>query len=264
MSTQADKKARVVLITGAASGIGLELAQAFGALGDHVLLVDVNEDRLRDAEAALKEAGASCAGAVADISDGEQVAAAVQAADTHWSRLDVVINNAGISGPSALVEQMEEADLDRVLAINLKAPFLVCRHAVDLMRGTGGGSILNISSITAQEGSPLYPAYSAAKAGVEAMTRSLARRLGRYNIRVNCLRLGSIVGTRFMEAETGTAMTRQDWQKIHMGLLKKTPLPRLGRAQDVAHLATFLTSPQAAHIHGSVVTLDGGESLGYP
>ncbi len=177
--------------------------------------------------------------------------------------LDFVLNNAGIVGQGATIEDLDEADLARVLDVDLRGPFHMCKAAVRAMKGRGG-SILNVASITACTGSAYYPAYSAAKAGVIALTRSIARRTGRMNIRVNCLNPGSIADTGLMRAgRGGRELTPEEKREETIGLMKKIPLARPARPRDIAHFALFLASPLAAHIHGAVLTIDGGESLGY-
>ena len=251
----------VALITGAASGIGREVSEVFGEAGYRLVLVDVDQDAGERAAEELRARGFELEIMVCDVADERQVAATIQAAVQRWDRIDFLLNNAGISGRQTAIEELDPEELDRVLAVDLKSVFYTCRHVVPVMRRQGGGSILNIASITAETGSAWFTAYGAAKAGVMAMTRGLARRIGRFNIRINCLSPGSIGGTEFMKDQYELQPERR--AQDHLALLKKIPTGRPGRPRDVAHFALFLASPLAAHIHGAVLTIDGGESLGF-
>ena len=256
-----DSPGAVALITGAASGIGRSVAEVFGEAGYRLVLADVDGEAGERTAAELAAQGIEVEPVACDVADERQVAASVQAALSRWGRLDFLLNNAGIVGRGAGIEDLDLEDLERVLAVDLKAVFYTCKHAVAAMRTRGGGAILNIASITAETGSAYYTAYGAAKAGVIAVTRGLARHIGRFNIRINCLSPGSIGGTGLMRGQDeGDPETRA---RNRMALMQKIPLGRTGRPRDVAHLALFLASPLAAHIHGAVLTIDGGESLGY-
>lgn len=250
----------VALITGGASGIGRAAAEVFAEAGYRLALADIDMTAGEQTADELRGLGYEIELLPCDVADEIQVAAAVEAAVRRWQRLDVLLNNAGIAGRQTPIETLDAEELDRVLAIDLKSVFYACKHAIPRMREGGGGSILNVASISAETGSPYYAAYSAAKAGVIALTRSLARQIGRFNIRINCLSPGSITGTGLLREhydQDPEARIRE-----RMGLLKKIPLGRPGTPRDVALFALFLASPLAAHIHGAVLTLDGGESLG--
>ena len=252
-----------VLITGAAVGLGRGFAEVFGEAGYRVALVDRNLEAAQKTADELKESGIEALALEADVTRSEDVARVFEEVGEQWSGIDVVINNAGILGPAKAIEDLSDEDLDQVLDVDLKGPFLVCREAVKVMRAGGkGGSILNISSITADTGAAVYPAYSAAKAGVIGLTRSMARRCGRYGIRVNCLRPGSILGTRFLETSRGSDLNLQERLKLKMGLMQKIPIGRAAESRDIANFALFLASPLAKHIHGAILTVDGGEALG--
>ncbi|HEX4953124.1 MAG TPA: SDR family NAD(P)-dependent oxidoreductase [Thermoanaerobaculia bacterium] len=255
---------RVALVTGGGAGLGRAVAEVFGEAGYRLLLVDVDREAGAAAAAGLTAAGWPARFVAADVADGPAVCAAIEAARDEWGRLDFVLNNAGISGRLAAIENLDEDDLERVLAVNLKGPFLVCKHAVPALRASGGGVIVNVASITGETGAACFSPYAASKAGLVALTRSLARRVGRYNVRVNCLAPGSIDGTGLMRschAEQGTTPEQLKGQTL--GMLRRIPLGRLAQPRDVAHVALFLASPWAAHVHGAVVTVDGGERLGF-
>ena len=252
---------RVALITGGASGIGRGVAEVFGEAGYRLVLADIDAEASRRTAHELAEAGMEVEPVEADVADEEQVAAMVHAAQARWQRLDFVLNNAGVAGHGTPIEGLDQGDLDRVLAVNLKGPFYVCKHVVPVLREQAGGSILNLASITAQTGSAYYTAYGASKAGVISLTRGLARKIGRYNIRINCLNPGSVVGTDLMRERYESDPKARQLEE--MGLIRQIPVGRPARPRDVAHLALFLASPLASHVHGAVLTIDGGETLGY-
>lgn len=253
---------KVALVTGGAGGLGRVAAETFAAAGYRVLVTDIDGDAGEAAAAEIRGQGGEALFATADVADSPEVERAVAMAVESWGRLDFVLNNAGIAGRGRPIEELEEEELDRVLAVDLKGPFHVCKHAVPALKKGGGGSILNVASITGKTGSAYYTAYSAAKAGVVALTRGLARNLGRFNIRVNCLSPGSLSGTRLMDGYR-QGLSQAERQRQTLSLMQHIPLGRLGSPRDVAHVALFLASPLAAHIHGAVLTIDGGESLGY-
>jgi NAD(P)-dependent dehydrogenase (short-subunit alcohol dehydrogenase family) len=211
---------------------------------------------------ALRARGLQAEFVRADVADREQVRHAVELAASRWGRLDFIMNNAGVTGRMAAVQDLDDDDLERVLAVNLKGPFYVCKYGVPAQIAGGGGSILNVSSITAMTGSAYFAAYSAAKAGVIALTRSLARNLGRRNIRVNCLAPGSVAGTRLMRDAEATRSRDVRRQEL-AALMRDIPTGRTGAPEDIAQYALFLASPLARHIHGAVLQIDGGELLGF-
>ncbi|HKH48374.1 MAG TPA: SDR family NAD(P)-dependent oxidoreductase [Thermoanaerobaculia bacterium] len=250
----------VALITGGASGIGRGVAEVFVEAGYRLVLADVDASTGRQAADELSALGHEVEFMPCDVADESQVAATIQAAARRWQRLDFLMNNAGVVGHQTSIENLEHEELDRVLAIDLKSVFYTCKHVIPLMRQGGGGSILNVASITADTGSAYYTAYSVAKSGVIALTRGLARQIGRFNIRINCLSPGSIGGTGLMQEYYASHPEQQSQDRL--GLMKKIPMGRPGRPRDVAHLALFLASTLAEHIQGAILTIDGGESLG--
>ena len=253
-------RGRVALVTGGAAGIGRATAAVLAENGWRVVIADLDAE---GGSAAAAEIGSDAAAFVAaDVGRADQAGAAVEAALARWERLDLVVNNAGVVGRGAPIDRLDEDELERVIAANLKGPFHVCKHAVAAMRSLGGGVILNTTSITAARGSPDYAPYAATKAGVVALTRSLARRVGRFNIRVNCLELGSVEGTGLMREERKGLDPEQHRQQ-QLAKNRNIPLGRSAQPRDVAWLTLFLASPLARHVHGAVLTLDGGESLGY-
>ena len=254
---------RVALVTGAAAGLGRGVAAAFATAGYRLALVDFDEPEVRAAAAELCAAGADARAYVADVAAGDQVAAVFDRIAGDFARLDFVFHSAGILGPEAKIEDADDAAVARVFDVDLKGAFYVLKYAVRTLKRFGGGAVVTVGSIAAEHGSTFYPAYCAAKAGLTGLVRSVARSAGRANVRVNCLSPGSILGTRLSDPVRGRPATPQERQRLATALMHKIPVGRAARADDVAQVALFLASPAAHHVHGVVLTVDGGECLGY-
>lgn len=236
-----------VLITGAASGIGLATAQRFFDEGATLLLNDVAPLSETDLTARFGEKMLYLRG---DVSESATVDALEEAA--RQGGLHVLVNNAGITRDATALKLDDEA-WDRVLAVNLTAVFRLCRMAAGLMKSQGqGGVILNAASVVAHYGNFGQSNYVATKAGVIGLTKTLAKELGRYGIRVNAVAPG------FVETE----MTKKVPEKVLEMMKEKTPLGRLGAPLDIAAAYAFLASDEAAYITGTCLNVDGGLVVG--
>ncbi|WP_459475369.1 SDR family NAD(P)-dependent oxidoreductase [Pseudomonas sp. No.117] len=240
---------KIALVTGAASarGIGRATAQAFAAQGARVIILDLDASAARDAAASLGECHL---GLTANVADEAQVRAAVDQALAHYGRLDVLVNNAGITQPVKTLE-IGRADYDRILDVNLRGTLLMSQAVIPAMREQGGGSIVCLSSVSAQRGGGIFggPHYSAAKAGVLGLTRAMAREFGPDGIRVNALTPGLI-----QTDITGGLMHDERRQSIIDGI----PLGRLGEPRDVANAALFLASDLSGYLTGVTLDVNGG------
>ena len=251
---------KVVIVTGAAAGIGRATALAFAAEGARVAAWDVNAAGVNGLLAEICAAGGQGLFCAVDVADGVAVEAAVREVVEHWGRVDVLVNNAGITRDAQLIKWKEDAAaatmtdeaFDKVIGINLKGVFLCTRAVVPEMIRGGGGVILSASSVVALYGNFGQTNYAATKAGVIAMTRTWARELGKYKIRVNAVAPGFI----------GTEMVRAMPPKVVEGMVGHTPLGRLGEPEDVANTYVWLASDQASFVHGAVISVDGGIVLG--
>ena len=240
---------RTAIVTGAGSGIGQATAQLFAAEGANVLAVDLPGKSLAATHAAQK----SIVSLECDVTEAGAPARIVDTAMTSFGALDIVMNNAGISG-RAFVEEMTRETWDRVLAVNLTAPFLVCQSAIPHLKNSKAGRIINVASVMA-EGTDLgLAAYCASKAGIAGLTRTLALELGKFAITANYLLPGAI----------RTGMTTPLWDArpdIAEIWAKKSPLRRLGQPLDLARGALFLASDDGGFVTGHGLHVDGGLML---
>ncbi len=244
---------RSVLVTGAASGNGRAIATRFLAGGDRVAAVDVSGDALaalRDGEWQAQRDRVLCA--TADVSSEADVAAAVARTLEQFGTIDVLVNNAGITGgPQATVLHETPVDIfDSVFAVNVRAIFLGCRAVLPGMLERGGGVIVNIASVAALAAFPGRLAYTASKGAVVALTRSIAADYARSGIRCNALCPGMI--------ETPMTQWRLDQPHLRQAIEAMIPQGTIGTVADVASAVWFLSSSEAQYFNGSAVVMDGG------
>src|SRR6202158_12790 len=253
-------RGKVVVITGAVAGIGSATALRFAEEGARIAAWDISAKTAPQLESAIKEAGGESHFQAVDVSNASAVESAAAAVVEQWGRIDVLINNAGIVRDAQLVKWnggspesiMSEDVWDSVIAVNLKGVFLVTRAVVPHMIKGGGGVILSAASVVGLLGNFGQTNYVASKAGVIGMTRTWARELGRYKIRVNAVAPGFIA----------TEMVRAMPPDILDNMVSHTPLGRPGTPQDVANTYFWLASDQASFIHGAVISVDGGVVIG--
>jgi NAD(P)-dependent dehydrogenase (short-subunit alcohol dehydrogenase family) len=247
---------KVAVITGAASGFGLAASRIFVAEGARVIMADVQDDA---GQAAAAELGASARYVHADVSDSGQVASMIGAASSTFGRLDVVFNNAGISGDFDAVPltDYDFREFDRVIEIDLRGVMYGVQHAARYMQYNGGGSIINTGSTGATWAGPYGAAYRSAKAGVLAFTRNAALELGRHAIRVNSVSPGGFPTPMMENLNDGV-------REMASRLLEIQSLKTVGQAEDIGNAALFLASDRSRHITGQNIVVDGGASLGTP
>jgi NAD(P)-dependent dehydrogenase (short-subunit alcohol dehydrogenase family) len=250
---------RVAVITGAGSGQGAAAARLFASEGAAVVVAEYNADTGKAVTGELLESGGRAAFAHCDVSDAQQVKAAIDLATGEFGRLDVLYNNAGLwysaqgnyrpgitDAPSPL---LEENIWDRTIDVNLKGTYLGCKYAIPQMRKVGGGSIINVSSIAAlRVGSGASDAYTAAKGGVVTMTRTLAVEHAQYQIRCNCIFPGAIK----------TPLAGPFTPEYERAVESHVPLGRWGQPEDVAKMALFLACDDSSWVTGAFFVIDGG------
>jgi len=239
---------KTALVTGATRGIGKAVATHLATEGARVA---VTGRRLEEARRIAGELPGECQGFALEVSDPESVAAAVGAVTAAWGRIDVLVNNAGITRDN-LALRMKLEDWRAVLDANLTGAFLCTKECLRHMIKARRGAVVNVSSVVGALGNPGQANYCASKAGLEGMTRSLAREYANRNVRVNAVAPG------FIE----TDMTEALGEKAREALLAQVPLARLGTPQDVAEAVAFLASDRSAYITGHVLQINGGMYMG--
>ena len=248
-----------VLVTAGAAGIGKAFAETFADAGAKVFICDVDQAALDAFRTARPEIG-SC---TADVADPQAVDALFDAATKFLGGLDVLINNAGIAGPTAPVEAIDIAEWNRTIAVDLNGMFYCTRRAVPLLKAAGGGSIINLSSVAGRLGYPLRTAYAAAKWGVVGFTKSLAIELGPANIRVNAIQPGIVEGERIERVISAKAKALGvSFDDFKQQLLSKVSLRRMVSPLDIANMALFLATEAGRNISGQALSVCGNvESL---
>jgi NAD(P)-dependent dehydrogenase (short-subunit alcohol dehydrogenase family) len=241
-------------VTGAAGGLGLAFATAFAGAGADVVLADIASGPVGEAAAALSERypGQRIRGLVVDVTREDSALAAADEAAAANGRIDVLVNNAAIYATikRRAFHEIDLAEWDRVMAVNLKGPFLMSRAVLRWMRGEGG-AIVNIASSTVMSGSPQWAHYVASKAGVIGLTRSLARELGEHHITVNAL----APGFTLTEASLGLIEDAAHYG-VDRGAIRRAAMP-----DDVVGAALYLASPMAAFMTGQTLVVDGGRQF---
>ena len=253
-------RGKVVVITGAGAGIGRATAMRFAEEGARIAAWDVSPKAATQLESAIRWAGGEGCFQSVNVTSAGDVQAATQEVLDRWQRVDVLINNAGIVRDAQLVKwngngpesMMSEENWDAVINVNLKGVFLATRAVVPQMIRQRSGVIISAASVVGLWGNFGQTNYVASKAGVIGMTRTWARELGRYNIRVNAVAPGFIA----------TDMVRAMPEKVLQSMIARTPLGRPGTPEDVANTYAWLASDQASFIHGTVISVDGGVVIG--
>lgn len=249
-----DLSGKRVLVTAGGDGIGLEIARGFAAAGSHVMVCDIQSESV---ERLAKELPAihSC---IADVSRENDVASMFALLDQKLGGLDILINNAGIAGPTGGVETLSLADWERTLAVNLTGQFLCIRQAVPRLRKGRGPSIINLASAAGHLGMPGRAPYSASKWGVIGLTKTLAIELGRDGIRVNAILPGAVDGPRIRAVIAAKAKTSgRSVEEMTRVYTDQAALGRMVTARDIANMVLFAASDLAANITGQELAVDG-------
>ncbi len=247
---------KVAVITGAASGIGRATAVRFASEGAAVVVADLNGQGGEETVAECKRAGGRAVFQKVDVLSEAEIKATVDRAVSDFGKLNVIFNNAGLAGAVGRIEETTAENWDRTLAILLRAVFLGMKYAVPAMRQAGGGSIISTASIAGLRGGAGPHAYSAAKAAVINLTRSVALEVGKDRIRVNCICPGGInTPLIYNNVPGGFEVADQFLKSIQA-------IPRAGAAADIAAMAAFLASDDAEWITGTAMVVDGGFTAG--
>ena len=241
---------QVSIITGGASGIGYSIAQCLGGEGSNLVIVDRDAESGKRSAAELNASGINTVLVIGDVSDEKVAENAVAQAKENWDRLDVLINNAGITGDPGSIWELPVTEMDRVYRTNLRATYLFCQKAIPLMLKNDYGRIVNIASISGKEGNPKMVPYSSTKAAVIGLTKSVGKELSDTGIRVNCV----------TPVVARTAMLDQTSPEVVDYMLSKIPLGRPVELSEIASLVTWVASEECSFTTAGVFDISGGRA----
>lgn len=247
-----DFDAQVIVVTGAAQGIGAACAQRLARSNARLALWDVDEAQGEALAQTLRANGTEVLFVACDVSDAAAVASATAATIAAFGRIDGLVNNAGIVRSAPFLE-MSQADWQRVIDVNLSGAFRVGQAVARVMAAQGGGSIVNMGSVSGLLASPGIAAYNTSKGGMHQLTRVMAVELAAQGVRVNAVAPGTIATELAIQAVMGS-------EEARARVLGRTPLGRLGEPAEVADAVAFLLSPAASYLSGSILVIDGGRT----
>jgi 3-oxoacyl-[acyl-carrier protein] reductase len=241
---------QVAIVTGAGSGIGLGIAERLGSEGANVLITDIDDAVAEQAGGALAQQGITVLTVYGDSAEEATANSAITKAMDAWGRIDILVNNTGIIGNTAPLWDLPVSELDRVYAVNLRGTYLFCQQAIPHMLARDYGRIVNMASIAGKEGNPNMVPYSATKAAVIGLTKSLGKELAETGVRVNCL-TPAVVRTPIWEQTTQAQMDM---------LLARIPMKRSGEIEEVAAMVAWLASAECSFSTGAVFDISGGRA----
>jgi len=244
---------KIAIVTGAGQGIGRGIAEKLAAEGATVVVTDLNETTAKETAEAVNGVGTGAVGIWADVTSRESVEAMVAQVHRQFGRIDVLVNNAGWDKASPFVDS-EPADWDRVIAINLYGVLHTCQAVLPIMAGQGCGAVVNLGSDAGRVGSSGEAVYSAAKGGVIAFTKTIAREMARHRVNANVVCPGPTDTALF-------ASMGGDNPKLREALTKAIPLRRLAQPADLANVVAFLASDEASYVTGQTVSVSGGLTM---
>lgn len=247
---------KTAIITGAAAGIGAASAALFAKEGARVVAVDIDRERVDQISAQIERTGGECLAVVADVSQRDHVENVLRCTVEKFGRVDILFNNAGIV-PTGKLEAVSEEQWDSAMAINVKSMYLFCHAVIPIMKAQGGGIILNTASATALRAVTDRACYTATKAAVVGLTKSMALDYVRDNIRVNCLCPGTVETPSLAERLAAFP----DPAEARKQFIARQPMGRFGTTEEIAQAALYLVSPSAEFVTGVAFAIDGGLSI---
>lgn len=252
---------KVAVVTGASSGIGRAIARRFAQEGARVFVADINEGGGEETVSLIRESGGVASFIRCDVADPHQVRAALTHAASEGGKVTTLVNNAGIGSVGKPVADIEPAEFQHTVEVNLMGAFYGCKYAVPHLRAAGGGSIINIASIFGIVAAPNTAPYAASKAGLIMLTKQMAVDYSRENIRVNCICPG------YVDTDLGGRRARMEPAEAARALASREakaamqPLPRQAQPEEMAGTAVYLASDDASFVVGAVAVVDGGASV---
>jgi NAD(P)-dependent dehydrogenase (short-subunit alcohol dehydrogenase family) len=247
-----DKRRKLAIVTGGASGLGLAITKRLVESEIHTIMIGRNEENLKEAATAL---GELCSYKVLDLADLKAIPQLISTITEEFGMIDILVNNAGINQKKPFTEVSDE-DFQRIIQTNLTSVFVISREVVKAMLQQKSGCIINISSMAAQYGIPYVIAYTAAKTAIEGITKAMAVELSPEGIRVNCVAPGFIATNMSAKALDSDPQRKQK-------VLSRTPMGKLGEPDDVAGAVLYLVSDAAKYVTGVIIPVDGGNSIGF-
>ncbi len=246
-----DLSGKVAIVTGAGRGLGWAIAERLARDGASIVIAEIDGASAQAKAEALRQMKLEALPVQMDVTRWDDVTRMVNLTMSRFKRIDILVNNAGILGPYFPVMDYPEEDWDRVIAVHLKGTFLCCKAVLPIMKAQGGGKVVNLASVAGKEGNASMAPYSAAKAGIMSLTKTLGKEMAPYNIHVNC------VSPALIETDMAKDMTPEQ----RALLTSKIPLGRLGRPEEVAAVVKFLVSDEASFVTGQCYDISGGRSV---
>jgi len=254
-------KGKKALITGGGSGIGKATSLLFAKHGAKICVVDINAEAAKETTKLINANGGEAITIEADVTNNEQVKRMIDQAVAQFNGLDILYNNAGMSSPLFLIEDLDEEHWDKSMAVNVKSIFLACKYSIPYMKKQGGGVIINTCSIIAIRPRARQSAYLASKAAAMNLTKGIALETAPYKIRVNCINPVAAETPLLEKILRDSTKEEDDYRNEKKKYIESVPIGRLATAEDVAFAALYLASDESSMLTGTCINVDGGRGI---